>query len=72
MNEEEKEKFLALLKSSTKVCKRIREVLEERKLALEREELDMSTMDDVVKIAFMNGRRRELRDIISLFDFIKP
>lgn len=72
MTDEEKEAFEQLLRNSTKVCKRIREVLESRKLALEREELDVNSVDDVVKVASMNGRRRELRDIISLFDFLKP
>ena len=72
MNDEEKEKFKTLIKNSTHLVERIKIVLESRKLALENEELDMSNNDNILKVACMNARRKELRDIISLFDLSEP
>lgn len=73
MTEEEKEKFSDSLRHSVQIATRLRDLLRKRRLDLDRVELrdDLYT-ESLHKLAFLNGRKRELKAIESLFDFLDP
>lgn len=74
MTAEVKEEFENLLRSSAKLSQRLRDLIRKRRQELDHLELSDDTYNfDPIKLAFINGRKRELRDLEALFDFLpKP
>lgn len=73
-SEDEKKEFEELLLRSSVLTRRIKEVLALRLEALENVELSAKAYETAAwayKQADINGARRELRYLVSLFDFIK-
>lgn len=71
---EKREEFLALVRNSTLVLRRVRDILQTKLAALEAEECNQKDFESAswaLKQAFLQGRKNEIRQQLSLLDFLK-
>jgi len=67
-----KQDYEAAILNSRVLIDRLLEIIEQKLEAIENTETDFSIYDGgtVFKLAFLNGRKKELKEIADLFDFI--
>ncbi len=71
-DQKKKQDFETAIRNSRVIIDRLLEILDQREDALERAEMDFSNYDAgyPFKQAFLNGARKELKEIKDLFSFI--
>jgi len=71
-DQKKKQDYEAAIRNSRVIVDRLLEILEMRKDAIESTETDLDTYDGGAgyKLAFLNGQKKELKEITDLFSFI--
>jgi hypothetical protein len=67
-----KQDYEAAIRNSRLIVDRLLEILEQRMEQIENTEMDIDTYDGgaAFKLAFINGRKKELKETADLFSFI--